>query len=680
MSLILIVSIMIRLLAMAWSLVLLRRVRDWRMGFLTMMLGLMALRQILTLLTQKESWAVLVTTGHLVTELPALLVGIMAFLAVFFLERIISERKRAEQMIREREQFFSGTLNDMLTLVAVLDPDGRVIFVNNTALDAGGITLDEIKGKMFDDAHWWQHSARARQQIREDIRVCTIGETLVHDIKFQDASGELVWIEYSMHPVYDESGKIKYLVPEGRDITGRKQADEHIRHLQRVLMAIRDVNQLIVHEKNRQKLLQGACDILNQTRDYKLVWIGLVRQDTMEVKPVAQAGFEHGYLKSIKITLDDSATGKGPTGTAIRTGKPAVILDIAGDSRYQPWQEEAVKRGYTSSAAIPLIHENKKYGALNVYAHLSDAFDEEELDLLVEVGQDIAFALHNIEVEQERKRAVDDLRKAHNELEEKVTARTRELAQANIQLKEMDRLKSEFIATMSHELRTPLNSIIGFVGIILKGIAGEINEEQKKQLSMVYSSARHLLSLINDILNLSRIESGKMEIFLTRFKLGEVVAEVAQILSPMISPKDLRLVTEITGDIPEITGDREKLFQILLNLTNNAVKFTSKGEIRIDCRMDNHNLMVTVSDTGIGIKRENMEYLFEAFRQVDGSAQRRYEGAGLGLHLCRKLVGLLGGTIWATSEYEKGSKFTFTLPIRFREGGQREKKDTVSRG
>jgi PAS domain S-box-containing protein len=151
----------------------------------------------------------------------------------------------------------------------------------------------------------------------------------------------------------------------------------------------------------------------------------------------------------------------------------------------------------------------------------------------------------------ERKRAEEALRKAHDELESKVAERTRELAQANIQLKEMDRLKSEFLATMSHELRTPLNSIIGFTGMILQGLTGEINEEQRKQLSMVYGSAKHLLGLINDILDLSRIESGKMEISTERFKVQDVVSEVSQSLSPMISQKGLRLVTEMPDETPE---------------------------------------------------------------------------------------------------------------------------------
>jgi signal transduction histidine kinase len=279
----------------------------------------------------------------------------------------------------------------------------------------------------------------------------------------------------------------------------------------------------------------------------------------------------------------------------------------------------------------------------------------------------------------ERKRAEEALRKAHEEVEAKVAERTRELAQANTQLKEMDRLKSEFLATMSHELRTPLNSIIGFNGIVLKGIAGKINEEQKKQLSMAYSSAKHLLNLINDILDLSRIEAEKMEISMERFKIEEVISQVAQTLCPMISQKRLRLLTEIPDETPEIYSDRKKVLQILLNLVNNAVKFTDKGEIKIGCETGNGNLKVHVSDTGIGIKRENMDYLFEAFRQVDGTARRRYRGVGLGLYLCKKLVVLLGGKIWVESEYGKGSKFTFTLPVRFEKRQQHEKKYIGSR-
>ncbi|OCC14472.1 diguanylate cyclase/phosphodiesterase (GGDEF & EAL domains) with PAS/PAC sensor(s) [Dissulfuribacter thermophilus] len=291
---------------------------------------------------------------------------------------------------------------------------------------------------------------------------------------------------------------------------------------------------------------------------------------------------------------------------------------------------------------------------------------DEEMDLLQEIGSDVGFALHAIEEEEKRRQAEAEVRRARDELELKVAERTRELTEANARLKELDRLKSEFIATMSHELRTPLNSIIGFVGMILKGMSGKINEDQKKQLTVVYRSAKHLLMLINDILDVSRIESGKMEIVVDKIDIKDIVRQVEGTLSQAISQKGLRLIKDIPEEIPEVSSDPKRIFQILLNLVNNAVKFTDEGEIRITCRFDDSSLEIGVADTGIGIKKEDIDHIFEPFHQVDAGIRRKFEGSGLGLFLCKKLVTLLGGEIWAESEYGKGSKFTFTIPIENR--------------
>ena len=270
-----------------------------------------------------------------------------------------------------------------------------------------------------------------------------------------------------------------------------------------------------------------------------------------------------------------------------------------------------------------------------------------------------ALALEIAQHEQARRM----LEEGREELEARVAERTRELREANEQLKELGRLKSEFLATMSHELRTPLNSIIGFTGILRQGIAGELNAEQLKQISMVYGSAKHLLTLINDLLDLSRIESGRVDIQREPFRCEEVIAEVIASLAPALAGKALKLVSDIPAPLPEVWSDRKRTFQILLNLASNGVKFTEEGEVRIRCVAGGEALEFHVTDTGIGIKPENMALLFEAFRQMDGSAQRRYEGAGLGLHLSRRLAGLLGGDIRAESEYGKGSRFTLTLPL-----------------
>lgn len=241
-------------------------------------------------------------------------------------------------------------------------------------------------------------------------------------------------------------------------------------------------------------------------------------------------------------------------------------------------------------------------------------------------------------------------------------AQRRQAERANERLQQLDRLRSEFLAMMSHELRTPLNSIIGFTGILRQGLAGPLNDEQAKQLGMVQFSARHLLSLINDLLDLSRIEAGKMEVNLERFRVAEVVSEVLQSLTPLVAQKGLQWSVQIADPALEMHSDRKKLYQILLNLANNAVKFTERGSVEIKVEAEEEGVRFEVTDTGIGIKPEQMCHLFHAFGQIDGSARRVIEGTGLGLYLCRKLVTILGGTIGVRSEFGSGSCFHFTLP------------------
>ncbi len=256
----------------------------------------------------------------------------------------------------------------------------------------------------------------------------------------------------------------------------------------------------------------------------------------------------------------------------------------------------------------------------------------------------------------ERKKAEADLRNYLQQLE-----------QANLRLQEMDQLKSTFLASMSHELRTPLNSIIGFTGVILMGIAGDINEEQRKQLAMVKSSADHLLSLINDILDISKIEAGKVELSLEEFELVDVAGEVVGSLSPGAGEKGLEVLTEIPEGIT-LFSDRRRIKQVLMNLVSNAVKFTDQGYVRVAARVsEDDNLEVRVIDTGVGIKNEDMDRIFQPFQQVGPSLTKRCEGTGLGLHLTEKLAGLLKADILAKSEYGKGSEFTFIVPLRYEE-------------
>ena len=274
--------------------------------------------------------------------------------------------------------------------------------------------------------------------------------------------------------------------------------------------------------------------------------------------------------------------------------------------------------------------------------------------------------------EIQRDKAEEELRKHREHLEELVKERTielekktEEIEQANIQLKELDRLKSMFIASMSHELRTPLNSIIGFTGIILQGIAGELTEEQRKQLTMVKNSANHLLALINDIIDVSKIEADKVELFIEEFDLSYLLQEVKDSLTIAVEKKDL----EMSLMMPEklvIKSDERRVKQIIVNLAGNAVKFTDEGKIEIKAVKNDGKVEVSVRDTGFGMRKEDLDRLFKAFSRILVE-DRTVEGTGLGLYLSKKIANLLGGDILAESEFGKGSEFTFTLPLKYKE-------------
>jgi signal transduction histidine kinase len=224
-----------------------------------------------------------------------------------------------------------------------------------------------------------------------------------------------------------------------------------------------------------------------------------------------------------------------------------------------------------------------------------------------------------------------------------------------------DHLKSAFIATMSHELRTPLNSIIGFSGILLKEKQGPLNDEQKKQLGIVQNSARHLLTLINDILDISKIEAGQLKLSYQKFNLSEITEKVIDTCQPMADKKNLTLSVDINNKSEEIISDPLRVQQILLNLVNNAIKFTEKGKVNIRIRSEQDSVRIEVVDTGIGIEKNKIDQLFKPFSQIDSGTTRKYEGTGLGLSICKKLTEMLHGTIEVQSSPGAGSTFIVTF-------------------
>jgi signal transduction histidine kinase len=299
-------------------------------------------------------------------------------------------------------------------------------------------------------------------------------------------------------------------------------------------------------------------------------------------------------------------------------------------------------------------------GALNAIP----AIGQLPLDSLLMIGSGLVFARLIM-----KEQLFDPLRAAHRQLQEQA----RQLQDANRRLQEADRLKNEFLANMSHEIRTPLNSIIGFAKVILNGIDGPVTDDQRTDLTAIYTGGQHLLGLVNDILDLSKIGAGKMTLKREWVNFQDLTLGVMPTIMPMVEGKPIELREEIDQDLPMIYADRLRIRQVVLNLLSNAAKFTDQGAITLRAELRTRNedhipcpvpyIVCAVEDTGIGIAEKDIPLVFEEFRQVDSSTTRRAAGTGLGLPISRKLIELHGGCMWLESQVDQGSVFYFALPL-----------------
>ncbi|HEY9226038.1 MAG TPA: ATP-binding protein [Gemmatimonadaceae bacterium] len=289
-----------------------------------------------------------------------------------------------------------------------------------------------------------------------------------------------------------------------------------------------------------------------------------------------------------------------------------------------------------------------------------------------ERGEPIAIVsvLHDLTQQVENERLFEALKQLNSELEGRIEAATSDLAQQNErlmwqseELAKANKLKSDFLASMSHELRTPLNAVIGYSALLIDGIAGELHPGQLDYVTRSRAAAQHLLSLINDILDLAKIEAGKMPVYVERVSLPELIHEVSQQVEPMVSSKHLAFVTEVSADCPQIDTDKTKVKQILLNLLSNAVKFTNKGTIKVSVTYAVGGVLLEVTDTGVGIRPDEIEAIWEDFRQLDQSRTRAAGGTGLGLSITRRLTQQLGGHVSVRSTFGVGTTFTVGLPL-----------------
>jgi signal transduction histidine kinase len=312
------------------------------------------------------------------------------------------------------------------------------------------------------------------------------------------------------------------------------------------------------------------------------------------------------------------------TGRAVIDRQTVHVHDLAAAESEFPGDKVQIELGVRTHLATPLLREGVPIGVIVIRRTEVRPFAEKQIALLKTFADQAVIAIENVRLFQE-------------------------IQEKNQQLETANKHKSQFLANVSHELRTPLNSIIGFTRIVLRRTGGQIPDLQKENLQKVLISAEHLLNLINGLLDLSKIEAGRMEVYAETFKLDDVLRVATSTVEPMLKDGRVRLVTEIAPDIPALKTDRDKLKQIVLNLLSNSAKFTENGEIKISAWSENGAVKLVISDTGIGMKKEALDYIFEEFRQVDMSTTRKYGGTGLGLAIVKRLVTLLGGEIQVDS-------------------------------
>ena len=418
-----------------------------------------------------------------------------------------------------------------------------------------------------------------------------------------------------------------------RDITGRRREEERLYKLNSIFKARSDSNFALTHVTDEPAYLHEICKIIVKDCGHAMVWIGFAEEDEGKtVRPLAYEGFEEGYLETLKITWADTERGRGPTGTAIRTGKPTVCRNMLTDPSFKPWREQAIKRGYASSLVLPLLADGKAFGAVTIYSKQPDSFFEDEIELLMELANDIAHGVMTLR-----------LRAAHAQAEEEVRRSNSDLQQ--------------FAYAASHDLQEPLRGIAGFAGLLEKRYKGKFDRKADEFIDYIIDDVKRMQALINDLLEYSRIEAkGKV------FKATNCSVALEEAFYNLRSVIE-ETAADITYDLlPTVMADAPQLKRLFQNLIGNAIKFRGKERprIHISAERKENNWVFSVKDNGIGFDVQFADRIFVVFQRLH--ARQEYPGTGIGLAICKKIVEHHGGHIWVESEPGNGSTFYFTIP------------------
>ncbi len=408
------------------------------------------------------------------------------------------------------------------------------------------------------------------------------------------------------------------------------------------LKALRDVGQAVSSTLDLQTVL---TTVVARAVELSATEGGVIYEYDEETREFHLTASHHMHAELTEaLQATPIQLGEGAVGEAASMRAPVQISDTLDERGYGVMRLRPILAhlGYRSLLAIPLLREDRIVGGLVVWRREAGNFSSEVINLIQTFAAQSVLAIQNARL--------------FREIEEK----SRQLEAAN-------RHKSDFLARVSHDLRTPLNAIMGFTRIVLRRMEGQMPDLQKENLQKVVISSEHLLNLINGLLDLAKIDAGKMEVSADTFRVEDIINMTTATVEPLLKDGRVRIVRDVPPNLPPLKTDRDKLKQILLNLLSNAAKFTEQGEIKVSAARDNGNLKLAVADSGIGMTAAAREHIFEEFQQAEKTTASKYGGTGLGLAIVKKFVTLMGGDIAVESEEGKGSKFTITLPMELKQ-------------
>jgi len=483
-------------------------------------------------------------------------------------------------------------------------------------------------------------------------------DRVVHEGKLYDLEyrvirpdGSVRFVQSMGEPIRTpDGGAVVRLVGALLDITERKQSEDSLARLNRTLQTLYQCNQALVHASDEYELLQTVCRILVEVGRVRMAWVGYRELDREKsIRPVAQAGYDDGYVENVKAIWADAERGHGPTGTAIRTGKPSWTQNIQTDSSIAPWRTEALKRGYGSNISLPLMSDGATFGALTLYDQQPNAFNERTVEQFTELADNLAYGVIALRTRAERSRAEHALREAQAELAHVTRVMT----------------MGELAASIAHEINQPLAAVVTNANACLRWLTGPIPnlDEGRAAVARIArdgNRASDVIGRIRALVKKSATEQAHLDI-------NEVIQEVLGLIQTEIRKNEVVLRMKLAPDLPRILGDRVQLQQVILNLMMNgieamsAVTDRSRDLLIRSCRYESDKVLIAVQDSGTGLETESLDHLFTAFFTT------KPKGMGMGLAISRSIIEAHGGKLWASPNDGPGATFQFTLHVGSKE-------------